>query len=220
MSRAPCRAISQSFAGVAQSARAGVSYAPGRGFDSLLRHRFPRCFLQWGPLHGDPAAQHSSKHLRGVAQRQLVVSSQAWLSAHFGLRTSVTQAKHTESAMQAATNVPHAAPVQGMHSSGGRAGTPGVTTGGTKKHNAGHTSRQVGATHAQLRSGRRLLDRRHASSSGLVRQAVQSGSPLHVAHSGSHCAARQLKHSSVDASGSVTSLLLSAEPPSERGGGG
>ena len=33
-----------SFAGVAQSARAGVSYAPGRGFDSLLRHRFLRCF--------------------------------------------------------------------------------------------------------------------------------------------------------------------------------
>ena len=42
---APCRAISQSFAGVAQSARAGVSYAPGRGFDSLLRHHVVPTFF-------------------------------------------------------------------------------------------------------------------------------------------------------------------------------
>src|SRR5688572_23483729 len=59
-----------------------------------------------GCLQGARAApvQHCSKHVRGVEQRQLVVSDQAWLSAHFGFRISVTHAKQTASAMQAATN--------------------------------------------------------------------------------------------------------------------
>ena len=39
---AACRSAQ---AEVAQSARAGVSYAPGRGFDSLLRHHFVVLFL-------------------------------------------------------------------------------------------------------------------------------------------------------------------------------
>ena len=134
--------------------------------------------------------QHSSKQVRGVLQRQSVVSFQALLSTHLGFWTSVTHEKQTGSAMQAATKFPHIAPVHAMQSLETRVGVPGVTTGGTKKHNVGQTPRHAGSTQPQLRRGRGLLERVHASPSGSVRHSMQSGSPLHDVHSGSHCAAR------------------------------
>ena len=82
--------------------------------------------------------QHSSKQWRGVVQRHAVVSTHTWFIEQRGFAESVTHAKHTESAIQAATRSAHLVAVQAMHSSEMRDGKS--PPGGSLKQNVVHTS--------------------------------------------------------------------------------